>query len=116
MKVIFHIDEAFKWPIVLDNCKNVLTYGKENNINYEIEVVVNGVAILNFIEVFANPSDKYNKMIALNEDGVVFVGCHNALHKFNPADLPLCSFVKVVPAAMIEITNRQEEGYHYIKP
>ena len=81
MKVIFHIDEAVKWPMILDNCKNVLAYGKANNINYEIEVIVNGVAVLNFIDAFANPSDLYNKMSELYEAGVILAGCHNALHK-----------------------------------
>lgn len=31
MKVLYHIDEESKWHMVLENTKNMLKYGRENN-------------------------------------------------------------------------------------
>lgn len=37
MKVLYHIDSESKWYMVLENVKNMLKYGKENNVFFEIE-------------------------------------------------------------------------------
>lgn len=116
MKVLYHIDAESQWHMVLENVKNMLKYGKENQVEFEIEVVANGIAVVGLLQHVAEKSKWYLEMDELYKEKVVFAACNNALNKFNPGNLPLCAFVTVVPAGVVEIAKKQEEGYSYIKP
>ncbi|MDZ5255121.1 DsrE family protein [Clostridium sp. LIBA-8841] len=116
MKIIFHIDEPGKWPIVLENLKNVLNNAKETNRTYELEVLANSMAVFQLKEVIARNTNLIDKIIEPAEQGVVFAVCNNSLKKFNIAKNELFSFCKVVPTGIIELAEKQSEGYLYIKP
>lgn len=116
MKVLYHIDAQSKWHLVLENVKNTLSYGKQHNETFEIEVVANGIAIMGLLQEVAQKSKWYLEMDELYKEKVTFAACHNALSKFNPGNQPLCAFVKVVPAGVVEIAKKQVEGFSYIKP
>lgn len=116
MKVLYHIDTEAKWHMVLENTKNMLKYGMENNTAFEIEIVANGIAVVGLIQEVAEKSKWYLEMDELYKQNVVFAACNNALKKFNPTNALLCAFVKVVPAGVVEIASKQQEGYFYIKP
>lgn len=116
MKVLYHIDSESKWHMVLENVKNMLEYGKENNTVFEIEIVANGIAIVGLLQPIAEKSKWYLEMDEMHKEKVVFAVCNNALKKFNPANCPVCAFATVVPAGVVEIAKKQEEGYSYIKP
>jgi intracellular sulfur oxidation DsrE/DsrF family protein len=116
MKVLYHIDSESKWHMVLENVKNMLKYGKENNVTFEIEVVANGIAVLGLQELVAQKSKWYLEMDELIREKVVFAACNNALNKFGLTPEQLCAFAQVVPAGVVEIVKKQEEGYSYIKP
>lgn len=115
MKVLYHVDSESKWHMVLENVKNMLKYGKENNTTFEIEIVANGIAIVGLIQEVAEKSKWYLEMDELYKENVVFAVCNNALKKFNPGQQPLCAFATVVPAGVVEIAKKHEEGYAYIK-
>ncbi len=55
-------------------------------------------------------------MEELNKKGVVFSACNNALkgNNINPENIG--EFVKIIPAGVIEIAEKQMEGYAYIRP
>lgn len=116
MKVLYHIDSEANWNMVLDNVKNMLKYGEENSVQFHIEVVANGNAVTGLLQSVAEDAQWYSEMNELSRKNVFFAACHNALKKFNPSGKPLCTFAKVVPAGVVEIAQRQEEGYSYIKP
>lgn len=116
MKVLYHIDTEAKWHMVLENAKNMLKYGKENNTTFEIEIVANGIAVVGLIQMVAEKSKWYLEMDELYKENVVFAACNNALKKYNSSETPLCAFVTVVPAGVVEISTKQQEGYSYIKP
>lgn len=116
MKVLYHVDAQNKWHMVLENVKNMLNYGKENNITFEIEVVANGIAIMGLLQHVAEKSKWYLEMDQLYKDKVIFAACNNALTKFNAGNMALCAFATVVPAGVVEIAKKQEEGFTYIKP
>ena len=44
MKVIYHIDEMDRWPLVLGNVKNMTAYYHEQKESYTIEVLANSAA------------------------------------------------------------------------
>lgn len=115
MKVLYHIDTQSKWHMVLENVQNMLKYGKENNTEFEIEVVANGEAVLGLIQHVAQKSKWYLEMDELYKENVIFAACKNALEKFNPGNSFICGFVEIVPAGVVEIAKRQEEGFSYIR-
>ncbi len=116
MKVLFHIDSEDKWQMVLDNVGNMLTYGEEKGTIFHVEVVANGIAVRGLLLPEAQKEGWYPRMEELSKKKVVFAACRNALAKFRPENVPLCPFTEEVPAGVVEIAMKQEEGYSYIKP
>ncbi|MFV0560203.1 MAG: DsrE family protein [Enterococcus sp.] len=104
MKVIFHIDELSKWAETQSNVRNLL----KETLSVKIIVLVNGKAIRGYL------LPEYQEFITNHH--VEFHACNNALHAatINPEQLP--SSVKVVPAGVLDLIERQSEGYAYIKP
>lgn len=119
MKVLFHVDELEKWQMTLENAGNMLDYGTDNAAEFEIEIVANSIAVTGLMkekEAASAPNRLYPAMQELARKGVTFAACRNALRKFNPNGLPLYEFAVTVPAGVVEIAARQQEGYSYIKP
>lgn len=116
LKIIFHIDEPNKWPMVLENLKNVLNNAKEKNVEYQLEVLAHSMAVFQLRELIARNTHLLDQFIENAEAGVVFAVCNNSLNKFNIAKDELFSFCKIVPAGVIELAEKQTEGYVYIKP
>ena len=113
MKVIFHIDELKKWELTIGNVKNMLLYGKENHEAYTIEIVANAEAV----EYLCHRNDEFQAVMEkLSEDGVSITACHHALMSRGISNGELYSFVEVVPAGVVELAKKQQEGYSYIKP
>lgn len=112
MKVLFHVNESERWPRVLLNTTNFIK--DVGSGKAEIEIVANGEGVSGYVEQ-ANP-DLMTKMGELAEDGVKFAACRNALNMHDISEQSLPSFVKVVPAGITEIVNKQAAGFAYIKP
>lgn len=114
-KVIFHIDELNKWSLVLKNASNLLE-AIGNNKSY-IEVVANSEAVKTY-NSFNKETDLnlVNFFNELNNKGIKFVACNNALKTFNLRQEDLIDFVYIVPAGVLELVKKQMEGYAYIKP
>ncbi|MDF2478864.1 MAG: dsrE [Sphingobacterium sp.] len=104
--VIFHIDEEEKWPLLLGNVKNLL-----RGMAAEVEVLANGVAVNGY-----KSEELINQMSHLNDHGVQFVACRNALNAHRILKEDLSAFVSVVPAGVVELVEKQSSGYAYIKP
>lgn len=111
MKVLFHINEAERWPMVLLNTTNFI---KDVGVgNAEIEIVANGAGVAGYVKEDADLKDK---MTQLAEQGVKFAACRNALNMHQIEEKSLPSFVTVVSAGITEIANKQAAGFAYIKP
>ncbi|MCO7176959.1 DsrE family protein [Sporolactobacillus kofuensis] len=105
--VIFHIDEEEKWPLLLGNVKNL----RAERMDTEIEVLANAAAVKNYQHGAFN-----DQMRNLNNQGVQFVACQNALNAQHILKEDLPEFVSVVPAGIAELVKKQSSGYAYIKP
>ncbi len=111
IKVVFHIDETEKWNLALANVYNLLA-GIDLK-DSEVEVVVNGAAV----EVFRGLDDTLKrKMHLASEKNVLIRVCRNSLksHNIDAAILP--EFVEIVPIGVLELAERQLQGFAYIKP
>lgn len=112
MKVLLHINDPVRWPMVIVNAVNFI---KDVGIeNAELEVIANADAVSGYLT--PADDDLLTKMSALAEDGAKFVACRNTLNalKIDAATLP--GFVKVAPAAVTEIAIKQAADFAYIKP
>jgi intracellular sulfur oxidation DsrE/DsrF family protein len=114
-KVIFHIDELNKWNLVLKNVSNLLA--AIGNSSFQIEVLANAEAV----KAYNTSSKEIDPNISnlseeLNAKGVKFVACNNALKGFGLQKEDINFFVDIVPAGVLELAEKQMEGYSYIKP
>lgn len=113
LKAIFHIDESEKWILLLANVNNLLNDLGEDEVR--VIVLANSVAVKEYV-VSKDNEEILNKIDELQERGVAFKACRNALagNKIDENILPKA--VKVVSAGVSELIKRQVEGYAYIKP
>jgi len=109
--VIFHIDENGKWEVLLHNVKNLLLACKSNE--YTVEVLANGDAVASYV---APPADIGQMMKDLAESNVTFAACNNSMRGMKIQAEDLFAFVKVLPVGVLELIQKQNEGYAYIKP
>nr|WP_122013186.1 DsrE family protein [Maliibacterium massiliense] len=112
MKVLYHVDERERWGMLLGNVANMLAYAKEQGTPFAIEVVANGPAVQDLVAQQSALEDRLAQICAQAR----ICACNNALGMFGIAPETLYSFVRVVPAGVVEIAARQQEGYAYIKP
>lgn len=112
-KVLFHIDENKKWKLLLANVSNLLDAidGK----SYNVKVVANAEAV-KYYDPSQNLDRDVNAMKELKAKGVEFIACNNALRTHKIEKSHIINLVTIVPAGVLELVERQSQGYAYIKP
>lgn len=113
-KVIFHVDELNKWNLALRNVNNLLD-AIDNN-NFDIEVLANSEAVKVYVSNNETEITISNIIKTLSDRGIKFVACNNALKAFNIKKEDLNTFIYIVPVGVLELVNKQMEGYSYIRP
>jgi uncharacterized protein len=109
VKVVFHINEAEKLPLLVNNTINLKTDMGKNVI---IEVVVNGPAITRLAS-FSNTGESLQKML---DAGIEIGGCSKAIRgsQLDPAKLyPGIHIIE--EGGITRIVERQQQGYLYLK-
>lgn len=109
-KALFHIDEKEKWSLLLINVRNLLLSCEKEDL--EIEVMANADAV----EAYTEDFELSNVMRKQNAKGIRFVACDNAIKAHNMKREEILDFVELVPVGVLEIVERQQEGFAYIKP
>jgi hypothetical protein len=102
--------DAAKWNLALNVANNAQKELGADKIQVEIVAFGPGIGMLKFDAVTAN---RVNDAI---KAGVKVVACENTMgaQKLVKADMnPAISYV---PAGVIEIMNRQQEGWAYVRP
>ncbi len=94
--------------VLFNQLSNVLTESPDT----KIEVVFHGFAVYALLK-----DTGYFKpqIAALYKKGVVFAVCNNSLKKRNIEKLRVIPEAIIVPVAILEIVQKQEEGRAYIK-
>jgi len=109
--VVFHVtdNDPVKWNQALNNSANLQkAVGKEN---IDVEIVVNGPGLdmMKFDSVVAN------RMSEATNNGVALLACGATMKAANVSEKDLHAGVKVVPGGVVEIMQKQEAGWSYIK-
>ncbi|WP_202320215.1 DsrE family protein [Archaeoglobus neptunius] len=112
MKALFHVDfdSTSTFELALANIENFI----KDVGDAEVAVVANGYAVKLFVRS-ANPKFA-QKLVELNEKGVRFYVCNNALNLHGIDKENLFEFCEVVPAGVTKIVELQNDGFAYIKP
>ena len=99
-----------KWNLALNNAKNVQKdMGKDN---VEIEIVAYGPGI----GMLKGESEVANRVNEAVDSGVKVMACENTMRnqKLDKADMN--AKVGYVPSGVVEIMQRQQKGYTYLRP
>jgi len=114
-KVVFHIDEMYKWALTLGNARNFI---KDIGIaEYYIEIVANAEAV----KIFAGSNKEeihelLQDMERLVQQGIKIMACRNALQANAVRETDLPKYVTVVSAGITRLVMLQGHGYCCIKP
>ncbi len=99
----------------LVNVARSIQYLQLKHITYRIEIVLYGSAVKAadpMSQKFANLSDL---MRALHGAGVEFDVCYNSMADVGMHRGDIYSYMKLVPAGVLEIVRREAQGYAYIR-
>ncbi len=110
-RVLFAVTsgDVIDWQMTLGNARNLIAGLKPEPV--EVEIVSYSAGIMMIKGDSAVAAD----IAALQAQGVKFVACQNAMrfHKLELKDL--LPGVTPVPAGIVEVVTRQEQGWTYIK-
>ena len=111
-KVVVQVSDAdpHKWTLALSNAYNVLNGVGAEPVDLEIVVYGPGIGMLK------RDSAVGDRVASAMNSGIRIVACENtmAAQKLTPADmLPRIGYV---PAGVVEIMRRQQQGYAYVRP
>lgn len=109
--VVFHVTDSdpVKWNQVLNNAGNLQkNIGKDN---IEIEVVANGPGL----DMFKLESDAGSRMSDAIKNGISMMACGTTMKAMKVTEKDLFPGVIVVPGGVIEIMQKQEAGWTYLK-
>jgi intracellular sulfur oxidation DsrE/DsrF family protein len=98
------------WNLALNNAKNLQQALGAKNVDVEIVAYGPGINMLKF------DSEVAPRIKEASASGVAVRACGNTMKGQKLTEKDLEPSVKVVPAGVIEIMNKQREGWAYIKP
>jgi intracellular sulfur oxidation DsrE/DsrF family protein len=103
-------DDAAKWNLALNNAKNVQAeHGKENT---NVEIVAYGPGI----KMLKDDSTVGNRLDEAKAAGVKIYACGNTMKGMKLTKDDMHPSVEVVKAGVIEIGDKQQKGWTYIRP
>ena len=111
-RVVFQVSDADpgKWNLALNNARNVQNdLGKEN---VDVEIVAYGPGI-GMLKAMAATEPR---VTAGMTDGVKIVACENTMHAQKLSKADMIPGIGYVPAGVVELMQRQREGWSYIRP
>jgi len=111
-KLVIQVSEndPATWNLALNNAKNIQKdVGKDN---VELEIVVFGPGI-NMLKAESEVATRVNEAV---DSGVQVTACQNTMRnqKLNKEDMN--AKVGYVPSGVVEIMQRQQQGYGYLRP
>jgi hypothetical protein len=110
-KIVFDISTAdtAAYSLVIRQVNNVLKVAPST----KIEVVFYGKAVYALVKDKTTVKEKIDDLV--NNKHVVIAACNNSLIRFNLTKDDLILSAIVVPVAILELTDKQEKGWSYIK-
>jgi len=111
-KVIFSVtdNDKGKWNLVLGNAAAVQQNVGPKDIDVEIVVWGPGINMLKLDSVVGNSIDD------LTAKGIKIVACETTMHQLKLTQQDMLPNAGYVPGGVIELMQRQQQGWAYIRP
>jgi intracellular sulfur oxidation DsrE/DsrF family protein len=110
--VIIQVSDADpgKWNLALNNARNVQHDMGAGNVDIEIVAYGPGIGMLRKNSAVAPRIDEATL------GGVKVVACENTMHGHKLTKSDMLDGIGYVPAGVVEIMKRQQEGWSYLRP
>jgi hypothetical protein len=110
-KVVFQVSDADdkKWNLALNNAKNVQD---DLGTDVDLEIVVYGPGI----GMLKADSPVGNRVADAMKRGVRLVACENTMKAQKLVQADMLPAIGYVPAGVVELMQKQQQGYAYIRP
>ena len=111
-KVVFQVSDSDpqKWNLALNNIKNVSDELGAGNVEMEVVVYGPGIGML-------KADSAVGKRIAETlKSGVKVVACENTMKTQNLVYADMLPDIGYVPAGVVELMAKQQQGFAYIRP
>jgi len=111
-KVVIQVSDGdqAKWNLALNNARNIQVDLGAANVDIEIVAYGPGIAMLKLDSPVAN------RVVEANAAGVKVVACENTMKGQKLARSDMLGSVGYVSAGVVEIMQRQQQGWAYIRP
>ena len=111
-KAVFQVSDADpqKWNLTLNNARNVQDDLGSDAVQLEIVVYGPGIGMLK------GDSAVGKRVAEALKSGVKVVACENTMKAQKLARADMLPDIGYVPAGVVELMQRQREGYAYIRP
>jgi intracellular sulfur oxidation DsrE/DsrF family protein len=111
-RVVMQVSDAepAKWNLALNNARNIQSDLGASKV--EIEIVAYGPGI----GMLKNGSAVQSRIDEATLSGVKVVACENTMHAQKLARTDMISGIGYVPAGVVEIMQKQQVGWSYIRP
>ncbi len=111
-KVIFSVtdNDKGKWNVVLNNAAAVQQNVGAKDIDVEIVVWGPGINMLKMESVVGNRVEE------LFDKGIKVVACETTMHDLKLSASDMLSKIGYVPGGVIELMQKQQQGWAYVRP
>jgi len=111
-KIVFQVSDADpgKWNLALNNAANVQHDLGKDNVTIEIVAYGPGIGMLKM------DSTVGARVSTALDSGVAVVACENTMKAQKLTQQDMLPKIGYVPAGVVELMKKQQEGYAYIRP
>ncbi|MDO8449738.1 MAG: DsrE family protein [Rhodoferax sp.] len=111
-KIVFQVSDSdpAKWGLALNNVQNVQTDLGAENVEQEIVVYGPGIGMLK------TDSPVAQRIAGALKSGVKVVACETTLRAQKLTHADMLPTIGYVPAGVVELMQKQQQGYAYIRP
>jgi intracellular sulfur oxidation DsrE/DsrF family protein len=111
-RVVIQVSDAepAKWNLALNNARNIQTDLGPANVEIEIIAYGPGIGMLKSDSVVGNRVEEAGKA------GVKLIACQNTMRGQKLTQADMLSGIGYVPAGVVTLMQRQQQGWAYIRP
>jgi hypothetical protein len=111
-RVVMQVSDAdpSKWNLALNNARNLQADLGAANVDIEIVAYGPGIGMLKSDSIVGN------RVAEALDKGVKLLACENTMHGQKLAKDDMLSGIGYVPAGVVEIMQRQQQGWTYLRP
>ncbi|HUI99595.1 MAG TPA: DsrE family protein [Usitatibacter sp.] len=111
-RVVFQVSDGDpgKWNLALNNARNVQQDVGAKNVDIEIVAYGPGIGMLKKNSAVSQRIDEATM------SGMKVVACENTMHAQKLSKADMLEGIGYVPAGVVEIMKKQQEGWAYVRP